>query len=106
MKAHPFQFLPRGISFLTDTDNVSRNVSVPTGRNVLSDKWKMKEADEKKFQFLPAGMSFQTKKWIISSATVVSVPTGRNVLSDNVVRITDWFNQVSVPTGRNVLSDH
>ena len=34
------------------------------------------------FQFLPAGMSFQTLKWGHRREIFVSVPTGRNVLSD------------------------
>ena len=61
----------------------AQNVSVPTGRNVLSDRGKSVEGRLRR----------------------VSVPTGRNVLSDRLMFCGTSAAIVSVPTGRNVLSD-
>ncbi len=58
-------------------------VSVPTGRNVLSDFKTTGLTMKSLFQFLPAGMSFQTGQKGDKEMKMVSVPTGRNVLSDD-----------------------
>ena len=146
-----FQFLPAGMSFQTLKWGHRREifVSVPTGRNVLSDLTKVDKFLKDRFssyrqecpfrqesvmkynvnlfQFLPAGMSFQTFRHRCTCRFQVSVPTGRNVLSDLPQQLLPlskrfssyrqecpfrligilWANaqKVSVPTGRNVLSD-